>query len=162
MASTARPRPVVVVGADHAGRLLQERVLRAIREAGGEPLCLTDGEPTPDFEYPEIAQAVSAAILEGRAERGVLICGSGVGMAIAANKLRGIRAGGASDTYTAHQMVEHDDVNVLALGSRVVGTELAAEIVGSFLNARFSGDERHMRRLAKLARLESEQKEIDP
>jgi ribose 5-phosphate isomerase B len=151
---------IVAIGADHAGRLLQDRVMRAVREAGCDPLCLTEAEPDPQFEYPDIAQAVGAAISEGRAERGVLICGSGVGMALAANKLRGIRAGAALDTYTAHQMVEHDDVNVLALGSRVLGTELAAEIVAVFLNARFMAEERHLRRLAKVARLEANNKEL--
>jgi len=141
---------IVSIGADHAGQVLQDRVLQAIREAGHEPLCLTEDEQHLLVDYPDIAQAVGLTISDGRAERGILICGSGVGMEIAANKLLGIRAAAGHDTYTAHQMVEHDDVNVLALGARVIGTEVAAEIVVAFLSARFSAEERHLRRLAKV------------
>jgi RpiB/LacA/LacB family sugar-phosphate isomerase len=107
-------------------------------------------------DYPDYARAVGRALLEGRVERGVLICGSGAGASIAANKMHGIRASLAHDTYTAHQMVEHDDVNVCCLGARVVGPELAAEIVTVFMNASFSGEERHLRRLKKVAALERE------
>ena len=145
---------IVVIGADHAGMALQDRVLRAVRAAGHEPLCLTEGEPNAGGEYPDIAQSAGRAIVDGHADRGILICGSGVGMEVAANKLPGIRAASGHDTYTAHQMVEHDDVNVVTLGARVIGPELAAEIVTVFLNARFTADERHLRRLAKVHDLE--------
>ena len=105
-------------------------------------------------DYPDFSAAVARAVRDGRADRGIVVCGSGAGAAVAANKVRGIRAASAHDVYTAHQAVEHDDVNVLTLGSRVIGEELAAEIVGTFLGARFSGDERHVRRLAKVKALE--------
>ena len=145
---------IVVIGADHAGMALQDRVMRAVRAAGHEPLCVTEGEPNAGNEYPDIAQSVGTAIVDGHADRGILICGSGAGMEVAANKLPGIRAASGHDTYTAHQMVEHDNVNVVTLGARVIGPELAAEIVTVFLNARFTADERHLRRLAKVHDLE--------
>ena len=123
--------------------------------AGHEMLDLgTNSEELVD--YPDYARALGRAVLDGQAERGVLICGSGAGAAIAANKMRGIRAALAHDTYTAHQMVEHDDVNVCCLGARVVGAELAAEIATVFLAARFTGEERHVRRLNKVAQIERE------
>jgi ribose 5-phosphate isomerase B len=106
-------------------------------------------------DYPDYAAAVAQAVLDGRADRGVVVCGSGAGACIAANKLRGIRAAVAHDTYTAHQMVEHDDVNVLCLGSRVVGTALAEDLVSTFIEARFSRGDRHVRRLDKIRSLES-------
>jgi len=110
---------------------------------------------TAPVDYPDYAEAVGNAVLDGRAERAVLICGSGVGASVAANKLPGIRAGLCHDTYSAHQGVEHDDMNVLVLGSRVIGTELARELVRAFLGATFSGEERHRRRLAKVVALEA-------
>lgn len=110
---------------------------------------------TEPVDYPDYAASVSQAVLDGRADRGVIVCGSGAGACIAANKLRGIRAGVAHDTYTAHQMVEHDDVNVLCLGSRVVGTALAEDLVDAFLQAKFSREDRHVRRLDKIRSLES-------
>lgn len=109
---------------------------------------------TEPVDYPDYAASVSQAVLDGRADRGVIVCGSGAGACIAANKLRGIRAGVAHDTYTAHQMVEHDDVNVLCLGSRVVGTALAEDLVDAFLQAKFSREDRHVRRLDKIRSLE--------
>lgn len=143
----------VAVGADHAGVLLREQVIACLREAGHEVLDL--GTYTADpVDYPDYAQAVGEALQEGRAERGILICGSGVGTSIAANKMRGVRAGIAHDVYSAHQGVEHDDMNVLALGARVIGPELALDLVRTFLAARFTGEERHRRRLAKVADLE--------
>ena len=105
-------------------------------------------------DYPDFARAVGDALVAGAAERGILVCGSGVGAAVAANKIRGIRAGLCHDTYSAHQSVEHDDVNMLCLGSRIVGEELAAELVRAFLQAKFSGEERHVRRLGKIAEIE--------
>ncbi|HEX5083791.1 MAG TPA: RpiB/LacA/LacB family sugar-phosphate isomerase, partial [Blastocatellia bacterium] len=105
-------------------------------------------------DYPDYAEAIGLAILEGRADRGVIVCGSGVGASVAANKLPGIRAGLCHDTYSAHQGVEHDDMNVLALGARVIGPELARELVLAFVRANFTGEERHRRRLAKVQALE--------
>lgn len=105
-------------------------------------------------DYPDFAAAVARAVVEGRADRGIVVCGSGAGACVAANKIRGVRAATAHDTYTAHQAVEHDDVNVLCLGSRVVGPALALELVDAFLAARFTGEERHRRRLAKVSALE--------
>jgi ribose 5-phosphate isomerase B len=110
---------------------------------------------TVSVDYPDFAQAVSDAVLDGRAERGVLICGSGVGASVAANKIPGIRAGLCHDTYSAHQGVEHDDINVLVLGSRIIGPELAKELARAFLNAKFSGEERHVRRLGKIKAIEA-------
>ncbi|HWM87329.1 MAG TPA: ribose 5-phosphate isomerase B [Kofleriaceae bacterium] len=143
----------IAVGADHAGFPLKDRILELIRGLGHEPLDLGTHSTEP-VDYPDIARAVGQAIQDGRAARGVLVCGSGVGASIAASKMRGIRAGLCHDTYSAHQGVEHDDMNVLALGARVIGAELAVELVSAFLGARFSGEERHTRRLRKVAELE--------
>lgn len=145
----------VAIAADHAGRPLLARVVEAVRAGGHEPVVLDpDGGAHDDDDYPDVARAVTAAVLDGRAERGIAVCGSGAGVAVAACKVRGIRASLAHDTYTARQMVEHDDVNVLALGARVIGPELAADIVAAFLGATFTGAARHRRRLDKLAALE--------
>jgi len=147
---------IVAVACDHAGFPLKQAVLEAVRSAGHEPLDLgTDSEAPVD--YPDNAVAVGRAIQENRAARGILICGSGVGAAIAANKMRGIRAGVCHDLYSAHQSVEHDDANVLALGARVIDAALAVRLVHTFLGATFSGDERHRRRLAKIQAIEDEQ-----
>lgn len=145
---------LVAVASDHAGRALQDDVSATVTRAGHQPLVLTVGPVDPDDDYPDVALLVGATLLEGRAERGIVICGSGAGVAVAASKLGGIRAALAHDTYTAHQMVEHDDMNVLALGARVVGPALADEVVAAFVGATFTGEERHRRRLAKLAGLE--------
>ncbi|MFQ5879430.1 MAG: ribose 5-phosphate isomerase B [Dehalococcoidia bacterium] len=145
----------VAVGADHGGFALKGRLVQALQEAGHEVIDLGTNSADP-VDYPDHARAVGRAILDGQAERGVLICGSGAGASIAANKMRGIRAAQAHDTYTAHQMVEHDDVNVCCLGGRVVGAELAAEIVEAFLRARFTGEDRHVRRLKKIGAIEEE------
>ena len=152
--TTSGRKMTFVVGSDHAGRILQDAVVDVLHSAGHVADVLTAGPPEEGVEYPEIARAVGAAIKGGRADRGVLICGSGAGMTVAANKLHGIRACVAHDTYTAHQMVEHDDVNVLVLGGRVVGVALASEITRAFAAAVFSGEERHVRRTAKVAELE--------
>jgi ribose 5-phosphate isomerase B len=106
-------------------------------------------------DYPDFAEAVGRAVLDGKAERGILICGSGVGASVAVNKLRGIRGGMCHDTYSAHQGVEHDDINVLVLGSRVIGVKLAEDLVKAFLGARFTNEERHVRRLGKVKALEA-------
>ena len=143
----------VAIGADHAGYRLKDVLIGRLAQQGYAVIDL--GTHTDDpVDYPDYAYAVGRAVLEGRADRGIVVCGSGAGAAVAANKLRGIRCALAHDTYTAHQSVEHDDVNVLALGSRVVGEELASEIVGAFLAARFSGEERHLRRLGKIRAIE--------
>lgn len=144
----------VAIAADHGGYSLKGRLMQVL-DVGHEVLDLGTHSEEP-VDYPDYARALGRAILGGRAERGVLICGSGAGAAIAANKMRGIRAALAHDTYTAHQMVEHDDVNVCCLGARVIGTELAAEIATVFLAARFTGEERHLRRLNKIAEIERE------
>ncbi len=144
----------VAIAADHGGFALKGRLLHVL-DAGHEVFDLGTHSEEP-VDYPDYARALGRAILDGRAERGVLICGSGAGAAIAANKMRGIRAALAHDTYTAHQMVEHDDVNVCCLGARVIGAELAAEIATVFLAARFTGEERHVRRLNKIAEIEKE------
>jgi len=145
----------VAVGFDHAGFLLKEVVIQAILNAGHELLDLgTYDEKSVD--YPDFAEKVGRAIQNGNAERGILVCGSGVGASIAANKMRGIYAGLTHDTYSAHQGVEHDDMNVLCLGGRIIGTEVAKELVKSFLQARFSGEERHARRLSKVKALEDQ------
>ncbi len=147
----------VVIAADHGGFPLKGRLAEALRDSGHEVVDLGTHSTEP-VDYPDYARALGRAILDGQAERGVLICGSGAGAAIAANKMRGIRAALAHDTYTAHQMVEHDDVNVCCLGARVVGSELAAEIVSAFLPARVTGEERHVRRLGKVLEMEKEGK----
>ncbi len=143
----------IVVGSDHAGFELKQEVVAFVRSLGHEVLDVGTDNTEP-VDFPDYAEAVGKAILAGRAERGILLCGSGVGGAVAANKLRGIRAGVCHDSYSAHQGVEHDDMNVLAMGGRIVGRELALELVRVFLAARFDGAGRHLRRLAKIRALE--------
>ena len=145
----------IALAVDHGGFPLKGRLAQVLQDAGHEVLDLGTHSSDP-VDYPDYARALGRAILDGRAERGVLVCGSGAGASIAANKMKGIRAALAHDTYTAHQMVEHDNVNVCCLGARVVGAELAAEIVSVFLPARFTGEERHVRRLNKVAEMEKE------
>jgi ribose 5-phosphate isomerase B len=139
---------------DHRGVKLRERVLEEIVRAGHEPVDLGTDVPEPKIDYPDKAQEIGEAIKAGAAERGVLVCGSGVGASIAACKVDGIRAAICHDTYTAHQGVEHDDMNVLCIGSEVVGSELAGELIRAFLGARFDGGERYVRRLEKIEALE--------
>lgn len=140
---------------DHAGFTLREEVLGAVEAAGHEVIDLGVRSPEP-VDYPDVARKVGRAISTGVAERGILVCGSGAGVSVAATKIDGVRAATIHDEYTAHQAVEHDDVNVLCLGSRVIGGELATEIVARFLAAEVSGEERHVRRRAKIAEIESE------
>ncbi len=143
----------IVMGADHAGFELKANLASHIREMGHDVLDV--GTDTSDpVDYPDFAEAVGIAIQEGRADRGVLICGSGVGASVAVNKLPGVRGGLCHDTYSAHQGVEHDHMNVLVLGGRVVGSALALELVDAFLGAEFTGEERHRRRLEKVDALE--------
>lgn len=139
----------VAVGFDHAGTPLRDSVIDALTGAGHDPVDFGTCD-----DYPDIAVRVGDAILGGTTDRGVIVCGSGAGVAVAACKLRGIRATVAHDTYTAAQCVAHDDCNVLCLGARVVGPAYAADIVRAFADARFSGEERHARRLAKVSEIE--------
>src|SRR5947207_312100 len=144
----------VALAADHAGYDLKQTLLAYLRKMGFEVLDLgTDTGDIPS-DYPEFADRVAHSVLSGEAERGILVCGSGVGASIAANKHPGIYAGLCHDTYSAHQGVEHDNMNVLCVGSRVIGIELAREIARNFLNAKFSGEERHVRRLQMVKDIE--------
>lgn len=149
----------VAIAFDHRGVKLRERVLEVLAELGHEALDLGTDAPEPRVDYPDKAREIGEAVLAGEAERGVLVCGSGVGASVAANKLRGVRAALVSDTYSARQSREHDDCNVLCLGARVVGAELALEIVRAFAAARFNGEERHLRRLAKVLDIEKRETE---
>jgi ribose 5-phosphate isomerase B len=146
----------VAVGADHAGYALKQELIPSLRALGHEVTDLGTGNTAP-VDYPDIAESVGRAVLGGEVERGVLICGSGVGASVAANKLHGVRAGLCHDSYSAHQGVEHDDMNVLVLGARVIGVELARELARVFLGARFSQEERHERRLGKIRALEEKE-----
>lgn len=145
----------IAIAADHGGFSLKATIVDLLRAEGHEVIDLGTHN-TEAVDYPDYAEAVGRALQDGRAERGIVLCGSGIGASVAANKLRGIRAGVCHDTYSAHQCVEHDDVNVLCLGARVIGSELAAEIVRAFVGAQFSGAERHQRRLDKVLALERE------
>ncbi len=145
----------VAVACDHGGLPLKEAVLEAVRAAGHHPLDLGTNSPA-STDYPDYAAKVAEALLSGQAERGILICGSGVGICIAANKHKGIYAAICHDTYSAHQGVEHDKMNVLCLGGRIIGTELAKELVRAFLGAHYSGEERFERRFQKTAAVEQE------
>jgi ribose 5-phosphate isomerase B len=146
----------VAVGADHAGYALKQELIPSLRALGHEVTDLGTGNTAP-VDYPDIAESVGRAVLGGEVERGVLICGSGVGASVAANKLHGVRAGLCHDSYSAHQGVEHDDMNVLVLGARVIGVELARELARVFLEARFNHEERHERRLGKIRTLEEKE-----
>jgi RpiB/LacA/LacB family sugar-phosphate isomerase len=143
----------IVIGSDHAGFKLKNAMGDVIRSLGHSVLDVGAFNENPS-DYPDFAEAVGRAVLDGRAERGVLICGSGIGASVAANKLLGIRAGICHDTYSGHQGVEHDNMNVLVMGSRVIGEKLAEDVVRAFLVAKFSNEERHVRRLAKVHALE--------
>lgn len=145
---------IVAIGCDHAGYALKARIFRAIEEAGHELLDCGAYALDPDDDYPDYARAVGEALIDGRAQRGVLLCGSGVGVAIAACKIPHVRAAMAHDTFSARQGVEDDEMNVITIGARVIGPELAAEVVNAFLAARFSGAERHIRRSAKIDTIE--------
>ena len=144
----------IAIGADHGGYPLNERVLKELRAAGHEFEDFGTHDGSKPDDYPDYAWQVGTAVRDGRAEIGIVICGSGVGANVAANKIRGVRAALVADTYSAHQSREHDDCNVLCLGARVVGSELAMEIVRAFVNARFTGEERHQRRLNKVLAIE--------
>ncbi len=143
----------IVVGSDHAGFDLKEQMAAYLHELGHQVTDIGTHDTAP-VDYSDYAEAVGVTLREGRADRGVVICGSGVGASVAANKLPGVRAGLCHDTYSAHQGVEHDDMNVLVLGARVIGLEMARELVRAFVGAIFSGEERHRRRLEKVNALE--------
>jgi ribose 5-phosphate isomerase B len=149
----------VAVAFDHRGVKLRERVLEEVVRAGHEPVDLGTDAPEPRIDYPDKAREVGDAIRNGDAERAILVCGSGVGASVAASKLAGIRAAICHDTYSAHQGVEHDDMNVLCLGSEVIGAELAVDLVRAFLGARFDGGERYVERLRKVEAMEKEMKD---
>jgi ribose 5-phosphate isomerase B len=144
----------IAIAADHAGYELKQFIAECLREWGHDVRDLGTDQPDQPDDYPDYAVALGQSIQQQRADRGVLICGSGVGASVAANKLRGIRAGLCHDTYSAHQGVEHDDMNVIVLGSRIVGTALASDIVRMFVDAEFSNEERHLRRLNKVKALD--------
>jgi ribose 5-phosphate isomerase B len=146
----------IVIGADHAGFQLKNAVGDLARSLGHSVMDVGAFNENPS-DYPDFAVLVGNAVLEGKGERGILICGSGVGVSVAANKIKGIRAAVCHDTYSAHQGVEHDDMNVLVLGSRVIGAKLAEDLVKAFLTANFTNEERHKRRLAKVAAIEAAQ-----
>ncbi len=144
----------IAVACDHGGWALKEPVIQVLKQMGHEVLDLGAHEYDASDDYPNFARYIGQAIQHQQAERGVLICGSGVGACVAANKIRGVRASVCHDVYSAHQGVEHDDMNVLCLGARIVGVALAEELVRAFVNARFSNEERHVRRLEKVKAIE--------
>ena len=145
----------IALAADHAGFELKEKIAGYLKAKGFEVMDLGTHDEEP-VDYPDFARAIGEALQQQKADRGILICGSGVGACVAANKMSTIRAGLCHDTYSAHQGVEHDDINVLCLGARVIGEELARELVSAFLAARFTGEERHRRRLDKIKAMEEE------
>ena len=147
-------KPRVAIGGDHHGFEYKNMFVRSLKEQGFEIIDAGPYELDPADDYPDFAVGVGKAIQDGRADRGIVICGSGVGASIAASKLRGVRAAVCHDIYSAHQGVEHDDMNVLCMGSKIVGTELARELADAFLAASFTGEERFVRRLGKVAELE--------
>jgi ribose 5-phosphate isomerase B len=146
----------VAVAFDHRGVKLRARVLQELQRLGHDPVDLGTDREEPPIDYPDKAREIGEAIRSGEAERGIFVCGSGVGASVAASKLPGIRAAICHDTYSAHQGVEHDDMNVLCIGSGVVGGDLAAELVAAFLAAEFDGGERYVRRLEKIEAMERE------
>jgi ribose 5-phosphate isomerase B len=145
----------VVIASDHGGFQYKNLLLKEIREKGYDVIDLGAFKENPSDDYPDYAEAVANALLNGEAARGIIICGSGIGVSVAANKFKGIRAGVCHDTYSAHQCIEHDDVNVLCIGQRVIGIEPAREIVFTFLAASFNHEARHVRRLGKIHAIEA-------
>jgi ribose 5-phosphate isomerase B len=144
----------IAIATDHAGFPLKSFVIETVREQGHEAIDLGTDSVQP-VDYPDYAEKIGKAIRDGQADRGVLLCGSGVGASIAANKIKGVYAAVCHDTYSAHQGVEHDAMNVLCLGSRIIGPELLKELVRTFLNAQFSNEERHIRRVGKVKKIEA-------
>jgi RpiB/LacA/LacB family sugar-phosphate isomerase len=146
----------IAIGSDHAGFSLKQHIMQFLKAAGHDILDLGAFTVDPLDDYPDFSKAVGEAVKDARAERGVLICGSGVGASVAANKIPGIRAAMCHDTYSAHQGVEHDDMNVIVFGSRIIGVALAEELVVAYLRASFTHEERHARRLAKVHAIENQ------
>ena len=146
---------IIAIGADHGGYPLNETIIRDLEKEGNIVVDFGTHDGTQPDDYPDFSRKVGDAIQRGEADRGILVCGSGVGAAIAANKVHGVRACLCHDTYSAHQAVEHDNMNVLCLGARIIGVELARELVKAFIGAKFSGEERHLRRLAKVDDIEA-------
>ena len=146
----------IAVGADHGGYNLKLEITELLEGLGHDVVDVGAHALEPSDDYPDFARAVGECIATKRVERGIMICGSGVGACVAANKVRGVRAGICHDTYSAHQGVEHDDMNVLCLGARIVGSALARELASAFMSARFTGEERHQRRLDKVLAMEAE------
>ena len=146
----------VAVASDHAGFPLKSMVIETVRESGHEAIDLGANDSVQGDDYPDYAERIGKEINEGRADRGILLCGSGVGVSIAANKIKGVYAAVCHDSYSAHQGVEHDAMNVLCLGTRIIGSELAKELVRVFLNAQFSSEERHIRRVTKIRKIEKD------
>ena len=144
----------VAIGADHAGLDLKVAIVKEVSEAGHQTVDVGAHTYDPSDDYPDFAVAVAEAVRRGDAERGIIVCGSGVGSNVAANKLKGVRASICHDTYSARQGVEHDDLNVLCLGGRIVGLSLASELVTAFLSARYTAEKRHARRLGKVLEAE--------
>lgn len=147
----------IVIGADHAGYDMKQGAVEHLKELGHEVTDVGTHEPGKPDDYPDFAALVAKQVLSGQAERGILICGSGVGVSVAANKFKGIRAAVCHDHYSAQQGVEHDDMNVLVLGSRVIGPNVALDLIDGYLAAKFSGEPRHVRRLAKVKAFEEGQ-----
>jgi ribose 5-phosphate isomerase B len=144
----------VAIGTDHAGFPLKAEIVAELERLGHQVVDKGTFDTAP-VDYPDYAEAVARSVVSGEAERGVILCGSGVGASVAANKVPGVRAAVCHDTYSGHQGVEHDDMNVLALGARVIGPEVALEVLRAFVGARFSGEDRHLRRLNKVLRIEA-------
>ena len=146
----------IAIGSDHGGYPLNETIISDLTKAGHEIIDFGTHDGTKPDDYPDYARKVGDAVRLGEVDRGIIVCGSGVGVTVAANKIHGIRAGLCHDTYSAHQGVEHDNMNILCLGARIVGAELARDIVKAYMGATFSGEERHLRRLAKVDEIERE------
>jgi ribose 5-phosphate isomerase B len=147
----------VAVASDHAGYELKQRLLDTLAKDGVEVIDLGAHDTTPS-DYPDFARAVGEAVTSGRASRAILVCGSGVGASVAANKIKGIRAAVCHDTYSGHQGVEHDDMNVLCMGARIIGPKAAIEVARAFVGAKFSGEPRHVRRIQKMLDIEKQQR----
>ena len=147
----------IVIGSDHAGYEMKGKIVDAVKKFGYEVTDVGTHEPDKPDDYPDFAQLVAQKIQAEEADRGIVICGSGVGVSVAANKFKGIRAAVCHDHYSAHQGVEHDDMNVLVLGARIVGLQVALDLSEAFLTARFSNEERHVRRLNKVKEIENEE-----
>ena len=145
----------IAIASDHAGFPLKDALIPFLRNMGHEVIDLGTDSPDKSVDYPDFAYKAGQAVLSGKADRAIMVCGSGVGACVAANKIKGIRAGLCHDTYSAHQSVEHDDINMLCLGARVIGIEPAREIVAAYIAARFSGEPRHQRRLDKVLAIEA-------